>query len=148
MFSPVFAQESLINLDLKDLNNDIGKYGKDTVKCEENLSIYTEFTSRSLFDSALESWLYMITNAPNRTKNIYTHGATMFKYFIKNEKDSLKRESLIDDLITIYDLRNVFYPGQEAVLFLVTRDQIYISLERQIYQVFKKLLKILKKVLK
>ena len=71
VYSSVFTQESLINIDFKNLNNDFGKYGNDTVKCEENLSIYTEFYKQKSFDSALESWLYLIRNAPKRTKNIY-----------------------------------------------------------------------------
>ena len=123
--SPVFTQESLINIDFKNLNNDFGKYGNDTVKCEENLSIYTEFYKQKSFDSALESWLYLIKNAPKRTKNIYTHGATMFKHFIKNEKDSVKRESLISDLIMVYDLRNLFYPGQEGLVLGYKGSDIY-----------------------
>tara|TARA_B100000575_G_scaffold293371_1_gene304558 strand:+ start:1091 stop:2536 length:1446 start_codon:yes stop_codon:yes gene_type:complete len=125
VYSPVFTQESLINIDFKNLNNDFGKYGNDTVKCEENLSIYTEFYKQKSFDSALESWLYLIRNAPKRTKNIYTHGATMFKHFIKNEKDSLKREYLISDLIMIYDLRNLSYPGQEGLVLGYKGSDIY-----------------------
>ena len=33
----------------------------------------------------------------------------MYKYFIKNENDSIKREVLIDNLMQIYDQRNIFY---------------------------------------
>ena len=49
----------------------------------------------------------------------------MFKHFIKNEKDSLKRESLISDLIMVYDLRNLFYPGQEGLVLGYKGSDIY-----------------------
>ena len=119
----VFSQERLSSL--SELRSDVGKYGLDTVKCEENVSIYTEFYKQKSYDSALEAWLYLFVNAPKRTKNIYTQGATMFKFFIKNELDSLKKEGLIDDLLTIYDYRNHYYPGQEGLVLGYKGSDLY-----------------------
>ncbi len=119
----IFSQERLS--DLSQLRSDISKYGLDTIKCEENLSIYTEFYKQKSYDSALESWLYLFVNAPKRTKNIYTQGATMFKFFIKNELDSIKKEGLIDDLLTIYDYRNHYYPGQEGLVLGYKGSDLY-----------------------
>ena len=59
VYSPVFTQESLINIDFKNLNNDF-VHENDTVKCEENLSIYTEFYKSLLI--LFKSWLYPIRN--------------------------------------------------------------------------------------
>ena len=57
------------------------KYGVDTVKCEENLSIYSEFYKQKNYNEALDAWIYLFKNAPKRTKNIYIHGAIIYKYF-------------------------------------------------------------------
>ena len=126
LISPVilFGQ---INIEISDFNliPDIGKYGKDTMNCEQNLSIYTEFYKQKSYDSALESWLYLFKNAPKRTKNIYTHGANMFKSFIKNESDSMTRENLINLLLKIYDHRNYYYPGQEGLVLGYKGSDLY-----------------------
>ena len=119
----IIAQERLSNL--STLQFDVGKYGVDTLKCEENLSIYTEFYKQKSYDSALEAWLYLFVNAPKRTKNIYTQGATMFKHFVKNETDSIKKEGLIDDLLTIYDYRNHYYPEQKGLVLGYKGSDLY-----------------------
>jgi len=113
LYGIAFAQDGASNLDPFSnfinltSNSSIGKYGIDTIKCEENLTIYNEFYKQKSYDSAINAWLYLFINAPQRTKNIYIHGSNMYKYFIKNENDSIKREILIDNLMAIYDQRNV-----------------------------------------
>lgn len=110
---------------IEKLNSSVNKYGADTVRCEEHLSIYSEFYKQKSYDSAFESWLYLFKNAPKRTKNIYIHGANMYKKFIKNEEDSLLREGLIDDLLIIYDHRNYYYPGQEGMILGYKGSDLY-----------------------
>ena len=103
----------------------VGKHGADTVKCEQSLTIYNEFYKQKSYDSAISSWLYLFQNAPKRTKNIYIHGVTMYKHFIKSENDSVKRELLIDNLLSIYDQRNKFYPGQEGKVLGLKGSDVY-----------------------
>ena len=102
-----------------------GKYGLDTMKCEENLSIYTEFYKHQSYSDAFNAWAYLFLNSPKRTKNIYIHGSTMFKSFIKNTEDSIQRELLIDYLLEVYDQRNVFFPGQEGYVLGMKGGQLY-----------------------
>ncbi len=131
MSNSLFAQTSIENLDPFVLFNDlpfdtnIDKYGVDQSQCEENLTIYNEFYKQKSYDSAIRSWLYLFLNAPKRTKNIYIHGANMYKNFIKNEQDSLKKEILIDNLMFIYDQRNLFYPGQEGKVLGLKGSDLY-----------------------
>ena len=103
----------------------IGKYGLDTLQCEENLTIYNEFYKQKSYESALKAWFYLFINSPMRIKNIYIHGATMYKSFIKNETDSVKREILIDNLLKIYDQRNMYYPGQEGKVLGLKGSDLY-----------------------
>ena len=47
---------------IEKLNSSVNKYGADTVRCEEHLSIYSEFYKQKSYDSAFESWLYLFKN--------------------------------------------------------------------------------------
>tara|TARA_B100001250_G_scaffold414039_1_gene450351 strand:+ start:3685 stop:5148 length:1464 start_codon:yes stop_codon:yes gene_type:complete len=104
---------------------DVGKYGIDTLQCEEKLTIYNEFYKQKSYESALSSWFYLFLNSPKRTKNIYIHGVTMYKSFIKNETDSANREVLINNLLKIYDQRNMYYPGQEGKVLGLKGSDLY-----------------------
>lgn len=122
----VFSQVidlGILNTSLPNETN--GKYGLDTMKCEENLSIYTEFYKHKSYVDAFNSWTYVFLNAPSRTKNIYIHGSTMYKFFIKNTEDSIQRELLIDQLLSIYDQRNLFFPGQEGLVLGYKGSDLY-----------------------
>ncbi len=120
-----FALDPFENFTNLTTNSNVGKYGPDTIKCEENLTIYNEFYKQKSYDSAINAWLYLFVNAPKRTKNIYIHGSNMYKYFIKNENDSIKREVLIDNLMQIYDQRNIFYSGQEGMVLGLKGAALY-----------------------
>ncbi|MBJ05024.1 MAG: hypothetical protein CMP65_03890 [Flavobacteriales bacterium] len=101
------------------------KFGTDTIKCNENLSIYSEFYKQKNYLGAIESWTYLFKNAPKRTKNIFIHGANMYKSFIKNEQDSLKKFNLLNDLLFIYDARNFYFPGQEGLVKGMKGAELY-----------------------
>jgi len=126
----VFSQDHIHPMNLfsnlpTSVNLNMGKYGIDTVQCEENLTIYNEFYKQKSYDSAINPWFYLFINAPKRTKNIYIHGATMYKHFIKHEEDSIKRAILIDNLLSIYDQRNIFYSGQEGLVLGLKGATLY-----------------------
>ena len=61
------GQEKMRLLEVQKLSATVGKYGVDTMKCEEHLSIYTEFYKQKSYESAFDSWLYLFMNAPKRT---------------------------------------------------------------------------------
>ena len=45
------------------VNLNTSKYGVDTVRCEENLTIYNEFYKQKSYNSAINAWLYLFINA-------------------------------------------------------------------------------------
>lgn len=90
------------------------KYGPDKELCEQNLSIYIEFYKQKNYKDAFKPWAYLFNNAPKRTKNIYLHGPKIIKGLIKTLDDQSRLKALVDSLITVYDQRNVYYPGKEA----------------------------------
>ena len=66
----LLGQEKMRLSEVDKLSVTTSKYGLDTMKCEEHLSIYTEFYKQKSYESAFDSWLYLFMNAPKRTKNI------------------------------------------------------------------------------
>lgn len=98
-------------------NNKGPRFGKDSVSCVTNISLYREFyrqwkgskyKSETIHD-AIKPWRWVYANCPLGTQNTYVDGVRMMKYFIQKEKDSDKREKLIDTLLMIYDQRIEYF---------------------------------------
>lgn len=95
-----------------------GKYGRDSVTCITNLSLYREFYrqwKRSRYkddaiDDALKSWEWVFNNCPKATENIYINGAKMIAYKAKHEREMIPKQKLLSDLMDVYDQRIKFFP--------------------------------------
>lgn len=84
------------------------KYGatpQDSLTCLENNSLYTEYVRQKEYRSAQPYWLKAVDVCPKFSKNLYIKGVTMYKSFIKEEKDANKKTVLVDSLLWIYDTR-------------------------------------------
>jgi len=89
------------------------KYGateEDSLKSLEQITNFNMFYKSKNYADAYEAWRYLIANSPCCWDGIYTNAQNMFNGLIKKEKDSLKREHLIDTLIYSYDIRNLYFP--------------------------------------
>lgn len=93
--------------------DDIPKYGNDSINCIKNLSLYSEFYKQKNFDDAFVPWNAAITECPRSSKNLYIHGDKMMKQRIKKEKNKVIKDILIDSLLMLYDQR-IQYFGQEG----------------------------------
>ncbi|MEN8224968.1 MAG: hypothetical protein ABFS05_06360 [Bacteroidota bacterium] len=102
----------------------VKKYGEtpeDSVECIMNLSLYTEFYKQwkgsgyknaSVLD-VRGPWRQVFQKCPAARLGTYVDGVKMFTYFIKNEKEEVKKSALIDTLMMIYDQR-IKYFGKEG----------------------------------
>ncbi|MCX7697823.1 MAG: hypothetical protein N2Z72_09065 [Bacteroidales bacterium] len=131
------------------------KYGTDSVTTVKNFSIYREnfkqwknsnYTNDAI-NYLLDPWRYCFRNAPLVSQNLYFDGLKIYEYFIKKEKDSIKKERYIDTLLLLYD-RNIetfgcskqygegYILGRKAVDMYEYRprelDKIYLTLERSV----------------
>ena len=98
------------------------KYGKDSVSCVVNISLYREFfkqwknsgykADRAAHD-ALVPWRWVFLNCPMGTENTYIDGAKIMEYRIGTEKDSVKKSLLVDTLMMLHDQR-IMYFGKEG----------------------------------
>lgn len=118
----VFISFSLFadNSKLIDLpQDDLKKYGEDSVECVQNLSLYRESYKQwkqSKYKSpavshAYSFWKKVISDCPKASENIYVDGVKMLKFYIKNAKDDTKKEKLIDSLMLVYDMRIKYFPN-------------------------------------
>lgn len=96
------------------------KYGKDSVKCVENLSLYREsykqwkqsnYTSPAV-DHAYRNWKWVFENCPSASENIYVDGVKMLDYYINKSKDEQVKKVLIDSMMLVYDTRIELFPLQ------------------------------------
>lgn len=94
------------------------KYGNDSVKCVENLSLYREsfkqwkgsnYNNPSV-DHAYKYWKLVFANCPSASENIYLDGVKMLDYFISQTKDPKRKRTLIDSMMLVYDTRIELFP--------------------------------------
>lgn len=81
------------------------KWGPDSVKTIQNISVYREFFKQKNFDAAFESWSYVFSNAPCSREQTHVDGVAMYKNFIARTKDAKRKQELVDTLMLIYDVR-------------------------------------------
>ena len=91
------------------------KYGAneaDSIKCLEQITIFRTFYNDKNYKDAYESWQYVIQHSPCAYDGIYTNAQTLFQNLIKDEKDSARRELLIDSLLYTFDVRSTYFPDK------------------------------------
>ncbi len=89
------------------------KYGaneEDSLKCLEQITNFNMFYKSKSYADAYEAWRYLVASCPCCWDGIYTNAQNMFGALIKAEKDSLRRELLIDTLVYSYEIRNQYFP--------------------------------------
>lgn len=95
-----------------------GKFGAtpdDSVACISNLSLYQEFFKHKDYERCYEPWKQVLNHCPRFSKSIYQRGATILKWKINNAASPAERDTLIDELMAMYDLRIANF-GEEAVV--------------------------------
>lgn len=110
-----FAGEPVIKQTPQDGGS---KYGKDSVTCVRNLSLYREFYKQwknskyknSAINDAIVSWRKVYKSCPRASQNIYVDGIKMLKYQIKNTKDDNEKNAYIDTMLMVYDARIKYFP--------------------------------------
>ncbi len=89
------------------------KFGKDSVKCIEEISIYTEYFKNRNYKAALPHWQYIYENCPRATKNIYNNADKIYGHLLKRERRPLERKKLVNKFEEVY-LSKIKYFGQEG----------------------------------
>ncbi len=84
-------------------------HGQDSLRCRQNLSLFSGFSKTKNYKDAYEPWTNAIKECPASSKNIYIYGAKILRWKISQEQDANKRKALLDDLMNMYDLRTKYF---------------------------------------
>ncbi len=114
----VLAGTPIVNKFVPQDNNG-PKYGKDSITCLMNLSLYTEsfrqwrqshYKSDAVKD-VIGPWNWVLKNCPRSTENIYIDGVRILKYKYKKATTEKQKKGLIDTLMMIFDQRIKYFPN-------------------------------------
>ncbi len=83
--------------------------GEDSVRCITNISLFTTYAKTKNYKDAAEYWEIAYNECPSSTKNLYVYGARILDWKIANEKDAVKKDALIDQLMALYDKRVKYF---------------------------------------
>ncbi len=84
-------------------------HGQDSIHCRQNLSLFSGFSKTKNYKDAYEPWTKAIKECPASSKNIYIYGAKILRWKISQEQDLAKRKALLDELMTMYDMRIKYF---------------------------------------
>ncbi len=89
-------------------------YGENPDQCKNNLTIMQTYYKQKAYEDAARSYNKCLVGCPASSKNIYIVGERIMKHYIKKNKENKELKSkYIDSLLTIYDLRMRYFPGDE-----------------------------------
>ncbi len=100
------------------------KWGIDSLKTVESLSLYKQFYKQKNYTEALKTWRYVFTNAAGSVEYALIDGGVMYKTIIRDEKDKVKRAPFIDTLMMIYDRRLACFGETGNVLARKASDMV------------------------
>jgi len=90
-----------------------GKTPEDSVNCVTNTFLYRDAYSNKMYAEAYEPWKACLRDCPANQKNLYIRGVTILKSLYNATTDAKRREEIIEELMTMYDMR-IQYFGEEA----------------------------------
>jgi len=92
--------------------NGQGWYGKDSVACVQNMSLYMEYIEQGNISQAAPFWRKTFGICPpNVRQRIYLDGQKIMRHYMGlSKEDSVRQRELIDTLIMLYDMRLENFP--------------------------------------
>ena len=80
-------------------------HGEDSLRCLQNISIYTEYVKTDNFKDAYNPWKAVFTEAPIAQVGTYTNGAKILRALIASSKDAAQQKTYFDELMAVHDQR-------------------------------------------
>lgn len=114
----------------------ISAFGQDVApeksvedKCKEDLSLFTSIAKIKNYKDAYQPWKRCYTTCPAISKNIYILGVRILNWKIAQEKDKVKRDQYINDLMKLYDDRMIYFGGttQKNAAILDDKTKYFIN---------------------
>lgn len=83
-------------------------HGEDSLRCLQNISMYSEHVKTKNYAEAYEPWKEVFYKHPAARIDMYSVGADILRALIKAETDAAKKTTLVGELLGIYD-RHIEY---------------------------------------
>ena len=80
-------------------------HGEDSIRCLQNISIYTEYVKTKNYKDAYKPWKAVFTEAPFAQVGTYTNGAKILRDLITKTKDAAQQKVYFDELMNVHDQR-------------------------------------------
>jgi len=90
------------------------KYGADSVKCIENLSLYKDYYKQKMYNDAYTYWKVAYDICPASSEKMYVDGVNLLRRREKKAKTQEQKDQIIDSLITVYDRRKVNFGSNKG----------------------------------
>lgn len=94
-----------------------GRFGADSAECVKYLSYYQEYFKNKDYDESIPSWREAYKHCPpTASQNMLIDGTTiMRRLIVKNQKNQIYKQALIDTLVKLHDLRAENYPKYSVI---------------------------------
>lgn len=80
-------------------------HGQDSIKCLENISIYTEYVKTGNYEDAYKCWKEVFTDSPLAQAGTYTNGAKILHNLIAKAKTAEDQIKYSEELQLVYEQR-------------------------------------------
>jgi len=92
------------------------KYGEDSLKCIQNLSLYRDYYKQKAYDDAYKFWRIPFKICPASSERMYVDGTNLLSSKIKAAQTEEEKEAYIDTLMMVYDQRIENFGNEGDVL--------------------------------
>ena len=92
----VATMVALPSFAVKGVEDEKSKYGtgEDSIRCLENLSLYTNYYKIKDYNAAYDSWKVVYDECPKANgRTLYQHGAFLIAAKMSQEKDPAKKQA-------------------------------------------------------
>ena len=108
----VATMVALPSFAVKGVEDEKSKYGtgEDSIRCLENLSLYTNYYKIKDYNAAYDSWKVVYDECPKANgRTLYQHGAFLIAAKMSQEKDPAKKQAWFNDLMKCYEQRVKYF---------------------------------------
>ena len=111
-------------------------HGADSLRCLENISIYTEYVKTNNFKDAYKPWKVVFTEAPIAQVGTYTNGAKILRALIASTKDAAQQKNYFNELMAVHDQRIKYLDQLNGLVKTPTTKGSILGMKAHDYIVF------------
>ena len=111
-------------------------HGEDSLRCLQNISIYSEYVKTDNFTDAYKPWMAVFTEAPLAQVSTYTNGAKILRALIASSKDGAQQKKYLDELMAVHDQRIKYLDGLNKLVRTPTTKGSILGMKAHDYIAF------------